>query len=86
MIQKLIINKVISLLAKNFKLFKILEYVEKPNELDHKVVELEKEIKKLKKESHPPVFSTEERDTINTRIKSHSDRLILIEKKIKKIK
>ena len=49
MLQKLIINKVISLLAKNFKLFKVLEYVEKPNELDHKVVELENKILKLEK-------------------------------------
>ena len=86
MIQKLIINKIISLLSRQFKLHKIMKYVQEPNELDHKVVELEKEIKKLKKESHPPVFSTEETDNINTRIKSHSDRLILIEKKIKKIK
>ena len=49
MLQKLVINKIISILAKNFKLFKILEYVEKPNELDHKVVELENKILKLEK-------------------------------------
>ena len=49
MFQKLVINKIISLLAKNFKLFKVLEYVEKPNELDHKVVELENKILKLQK-------------------------------------
>ena len=49
MLQKLIINKIINLLAKNFKLFKVLEYVEKPNELDHKVVELENKILKLEK-------------------------------------
>ena len=49
MLQKLVINKIISLLAKNFKLFKVLEYVEKPNELDHKVVELENKILKLEK-------------------------------------
>tara|TARA_Y100001963_G_scaffold53623_1_gene75160 strand:- start:566 stop:766 length:201 start_codon:yes stop_codon:yes gene_type:complete len=49
MLQKLVINKIINLLAKNFKLFKVLEYVEKPNELDHKVVELENKILKLQK-------------------------------------
>ena len=49
MLQKLVINKIISLLAKNFKLFKVLEYVEKPNELDHKVVDLENKILKLEK-------------------------------------
>tara|TARA_R100000781_G_C4073794_1_gene125384 strand:- start:1190 stop:1390 length:201 start_codon:yes stop_codon:yes gene_type:complete len=49
MLQKLVINKIISILAKNFKLFKVLEYVEKPNELDHKVVELENKILKLEK-------------------------------------
>lgn len=49
MLKKLVINQVINLLAKNFKLFKILKYVEEPNELDIKVKELEKRIKKLEK-------------------------------------
>ena len=49
MLQKLVINKIINLLAKNFKLFKVMEYVEKPNELDHKVLELENRILKLEK-------------------------------------
>ena len=47
MLQKLVINKIIDLLAKNFKLFKIMKYVEEPNELDHKVLELENKILKL---------------------------------------
>tara|TARA_Y100001938_G_C8043458_1_gene407497 strand:- start:1079 stop:1234 length:156 start_codon:yes stop_codon:yes gene_type:complete len=49
MIKKILINKVVNLLAENFKLFKILKYVEEPNELDEKVAELEKRIKKLEK-------------------------------------
>ena len=40
-------------LLKQFKLDKIQEYVEKPNELDKKVKTIEKELKKLKKLSHP---------------------------------
>tara|TARA_Y100000593_G_scaffold30593_1_gene60620 strand:+ start:60 stop:260 length:201 start_codon:yes stop_codon:yes gene_type:complete len=47
MLQKLVINKIIDLLAKNFKLFKVMKYVEEPNELDHKVLELENKILKL---------------------------------------
>jgi len=86
MIQKLIINKIISLLAKNFKLFKLMKYVEEPNELDHKVAELEDRILNLEKDSHPPVFSTEERDAIMARINSQSDRIIKLEKKTKKLK
>ena len=86
MIQKLIINKIISLLAKNFKLFKLMEYVEKPNELDHKVVELENRILKLEKDAHPPVFKTEERDAIMARVISQSDRIIKLEKKTRKLK
>ena len=61
MIQKLIINKIINLIAQNFKLFKILKYVEEPNELDNKVADHE------------------------ARIKSHSDRLIELEKKTKRL-
>ena len=63
-----------------------MEYVEKPNELDHKVIELEARILQLEKDSHPPVFKTEERDAIMARIISHSDRLIKLEKKTKKLK
>ena len=49
MLQKLVINKIIDFLAKNFKLFKIMKYVEEPNELDIKVLELENKILKLEK-------------------------------------
>ena len=41
MIQKLIINSVIKLLAKQFKLDKILAYVEKPNDADKKIKKME---------------------------------------------
>ena len=47
MIQKLIIEGAIKLLAKQFKLDKVLEYVEKPNDADKKIKKLEKRIKKL---------------------------------------
>ena len=66
MLQKLVINKIISILAKNFKLFKVLEYVEKPNELDHKVVELENKILKLEK--------------LHSKIKKIEKRLVLFKK------
>ena len=49
MLQKLVINKIVNLLSKNFKLFKIMKYVEEPNELDIKVLELENKILKLEK-------------------------------------
>lgn len=55
-IQKLIIESVIKLLAKQFKLDKVLEYVEKPNDADKKIKKLEKRVKRL------------ERDTIKTNI------------------
>jgi|8_EtaG_2_1085327.scaffolds.fasta_scaffold309008_2 hypothetical protein len=37
MIQQVILNSVIKLLTKKFKLDKVLAYVEKPNDLDNKV-------------------------------------------------
>ena len=49
MLQQVVINKIINLLSKNFKLFKVLKYVEEPNELDIKVLELENKILKLEK-------------------------------------
>ena len=47
MLQKLVINKIIDLLSKQFKLFDVLKYVKEPNELDLKVKQLERRIKKL---------------------------------------
>ena len=42
MIQKMLLNAAINAISKNFKLGKILKYVEEPNELDKKVKKLEK--------------------------------------------
>ena len=47
MLQKLVINKIIDLLSKQFKLFDVLKYVKEPNELDLKVKQLERRVKKL---------------------------------------
>ena len=47
MIQKLIIEAAVKLIAKQFKLDKVLEYVEKPNDADKKIKKLERRIKKL---------------------------------------
>ena len=51
MIQKLIIEGAIKLLAKKFKLDKVLAYVEDDNELDKKIKELEKRVRVLEKET-----------------------------------
>ena len=54
MIQQVVIKAVLKLLKKQFKLDKILKYVEEPNELDNKVKCLEEKVKLLEKLSHPP--------------------------------
>lgn len=51
MVQKLIINAVIKVLAKQFKLDKVLEYVEKPNDADKKIKKIEKRLKKLERDA-----------------------------------
>ena len=47
LVQKLIIKAVIQLLKKQFKLDKILHYVEEPNELDKEVERLRSRIQML---------------------------------------
>ncbi len=47
MLLKLILPKVLDHLMQVFKLDKVLSYVEQPNELDHKVKELEARVEKL---------------------------------------
>ena len=44
MLQGILINKIISMIAKQFKLDKILSYVEDDNELDCKVDSIEKRL------------------------------------------
>ena len=52
MIQGMIIAKVVKLIAKQFKLDKILDYVENPNELDEEVDKLKERIMRLEVNSH----------------------------------
>jgi hypothetical protein len=40
-LQKMVINKIISLLSKQFKLHKIMKYVEEPNDADDRIDKLE---------------------------------------------
>ncbi len=80
MLQKLVMNKIINVLSKNFKLFKLMKYVEEPNELDHKVLELENHILKLEKDSHPPIFTKENKKDIDKRLKDIEKRLELFKK------
>ena len=53
MIQAIIIQKVVKLIAKQFKLDKILDYVENPNELDEDVNHLKARVHSLEKMAHP---------------------------------
>ena len=49
MMQKLIIDAILKLLKKQFKLDKVLKYVEEPNELDNKVDNLNDRVKLVEK-------------------------------------
>ena len=57
MLQGILLKKVLDFVMKNllkeFNLAEIKKYVEQPNELDKKVSTMQKELKKLKKLSHP---------------------------------
>ena len=44
LVQKLIVKAVLKLVAKQFKLDKVLKYVEQPNELDEEVKQLNKRV------------------------------------------
>ena len=54
MIQQAIIKAVLKLLKKQFKLEKILKYVEEPNELDNKVDNLNDRVRLLESIAHEP--------------------------------
>ena len=60
MLQKMVINKIVNLIAKQFKLYDIMKYVKEPNDADERIDSLEtnvhhqaKLIEMLFKDSHP---------------------------------
>jgi precorrin-2 methylase len=44
MLQKMVVNKIIDLLAKQFKLYDIMKYVKEPNDADERIDELERKV------------------------------------------
>ena len=41
MLQKMVINKIVDLIAKQFKLYDIMKYVKEPNDADNRISDLE---------------------------------------------
>tara|TARA_R100000808_G_C2124843_1_gene135263 strand:+ start:505 stop:753 length:249 start_codon:yes stop_codon:yes gene_type:complete len=54
LVEKLVVEKVLKLLLKQFKLNKLLDYMEKPNPADIGVAELKERVSKLEEISHEP--------------------------------
>ena len=52
-LSKMLINQIVNLLVKNFKLDKVVNYVFEDNELDDKTKNLEDRIKILESIAHP---------------------------------
>ena len=76
MILKLVKPKIMDNVMKVFKLDKVLEYVEKPNSADDKLIVHDRELKLLRemvidlgKESHPPVIDLDEWEDVKDTIK-----------------
>ena len=60
MLQKMVINKIVDLISKQFKLYDIMKYVKEPNDADARIDELEirffqlgRKVDELLKDSHP---------------------------------
>ena len=49
MLQKMVINKIVDLISKQFKLYDIMKYVKEPNEADDRIDILEIDLFKAKK-------------------------------------
>ena len=60
MLQKMVINKIVDLISKQFKLYDLMKYVKEPNDADARIDELEirffqlgRKVDELLKDSHP---------------------------------
>ena len=49
MLQKMVINKIVELIAKQFKLYDIMKYVKEPNDADERIDALEAKVHSLEK-------------------------------------
>ena len=88
MIQKVLFDKiskmVIKLVAKKFKLHSLVTYMDQPNDCDMRVAELEREVEKLKEDSHP--MQEFVCTTCNTLAKKVDEDVSSFESKLKQIK
>jgi len=73
LMQKMILNKLVDVVlkqvTKRFKLKKVLDYVEKPNDADDRIDKLELDVHSLKRDSHPPIFSIKDYKDLLKRIR-----------------
>ena len=60
MLQKMVINKIVDLIARQFKLYDLMKYVKEPNDADVRIDELEirffqlgRKVDALSRDSHP---------------------------------
>ena len=44
MLQKIVINKIVDLISRQFKLYDIMKYVKEPNDADKRIDELESKV------------------------------------------
>ena len=54
MIQKMVINKIVNLISKQFKLYDVMRYVKEPNDADKRIDKLELDVFALQQVSHEP--------------------------------
>ena len=68
MLLKLLLPKIIDHLMKIFKLDKMLDYMEQPNDADRRIDNLEVDVFNLKNVAHPPAIDIERIEEIEKNI------------------
>ena len=68
MLLKLLLPKIIDHLMKIFKLDKMLDYMEQPNDADRRIDNLEIDVFNLKNVAHPPAIDIERIEEIEKNI------------------
>tara|TARA_R100001530_G_C4212731_1_gene127885 strand:- start:30 stop:323 length:294 start_codon:yes stop_codon:yes gene_type:complete len=79
---KLLMPKIMDHFMEMFKLDKVLQYVEQPNDADIRIDKVETQIKMLAEDQHPPIFTEEMKKKIVDRL----DRLEEFEQQVRRKK
>ena len=75
MLQKMVINKIVGLIAKQFKLYDIMKYVKEPNDADERIDKLETDLVLSNRRIDIPEKLIKSNDTLEQKVQLENHKI-----------